>query len=88
MPPAQIRLFAISTCVHCKAVKKLLDQFEVAYEVVDVDLLDSDERTHVLEEVRRYNDQVSFPTMLIGEQVIIGNKSHKIKEALQALCGK
>ena len=44
--------------------------------------------THVLEEVRRYNNQVSFPTMLIGEQVIVGNKSHKIKEALQALCGK
>ena len=34
-----IKIYTLSTCVHCKATKKLLIECGVKYEFIDVDLL-------------------------------------------------
>ena len=39
----QVRLFTISTCFHCKALKKLLDDNEISYESTDVDLMSEED---------------------------------------------
>ncbi len=83
MIPPKARLFALSTCSHCKAVKKLLDQYDIEVEMVDVDQLESDSRKAVLAEVKQYNQRISFPTTVIGDTVIVGNKAEKIKKALR-----
>jgi glutaredoxin-like protein NrdH len=79
-PP--VKLFALSTCGHCRNARRLLDTNEVTYDVVEVDLTFDDERKAVLEEVKKYNPNVSFPTILIGETVIVGYKEQEIKQAL------
>ena len=78
----KVTLFSLSTCSHCKATKKLLSECEVAYEFTDVDLLQGDERKAILEDVKSYNPKCSFPTIIIGEKVIVGYKENEIKEAL------
>lgn len=83
MPTPHVKLYALSTCSHCKSVKKLLDASNADYETVDVDLLEEDERKSVLEEVKQYNQRVSFPTIVIDDKVIVGNKGDKIRAALQ-----
>jgi glutaredoxin len=40
------------------------------------------ERRDMLEEVRKLNNRCSFPTIVIGDQVIVGYKENDIKEAL------
>jgi glutaredoxin-like protein NrdH len=75
-------IYTLSTCSHCKATKKLLDDCRVQYEFTDVDLLEGDERAAVLEEVRKLNPRCSFPTIIIGDKVIVGYKEDEIKEAL------
>ncbi len=54
----------------------------VQYEFTDVDLLQGDERKAILEEVKKFNPRCSFPTVIIGEKVIVGYKEDEIKEAL------
>ena len=40
------------------------------------------ERQAILEEVRKFNPKCSFPTIIIGNRVIVGHKEDEIKEAL------
>lgn len=77
-----VQIYSLSTCSHCKATKKLLDHCAVKYEFTDVDLLDGEERMAILEDVRRWNPQCSFPTIIIGDKVIVGYREDEIREAL------
>ena len=78
----QVKLYSLSTCSHCKSTKRLLDECNVQYDVTDVDLLQGEERTAILEDVKSLNPKCSFPTIKIGDKVIIGYKENEIKEAL------
>ncbi|MCP4111058.1 MAG: glutaredoxin family protein [Desulfobacteraceae bacterium] len=79
---SSVQIYTLSTCSHCKATKKFLDDCTVKYEFVDVDMLHGEERSAILEDVRKYNPRCSFPTIIIGENVIVGFKENEIKEAL------
>ena len=78
-----IKLYSLSTCSHCKAVKNLLDEINADYEKVDVDQLEILDKASAIAEVKRLNPRCSFPTLLIGDQVIVGHKEEEIKEALK-----
>jgi glutaredoxin len=54
----------------------------VVFDAIDVDMLQGEERTAIIEEVKKVNPNCSFPTILIGDQVIVGFKENEIKEAL------
>jgi glutaredoxin-like protein NrdH len=82
MSEKQIKLYSLSTCSHCKSTKKLLNDCTVLYEFVDVDLLEGEERQAILEDVRKFNPKCSFPTIIIGDKIIVGFKEKEIKEAL------
>jgi glutaredoxin-like protein NrdH len=82
MSEKQIKLYSLSTCSHCKSTKKLLNDCTVLYEFIDVDLLEGEERQAILEDVRKFNPKCSFPTIIIGDKVIIGFKEEEIKGAL------
>jgi glutaredoxin-like protein NrdH len=78
----KIKMYTLSTCIHCKNAKKFLDDCKVRYEFEDVDLLAGDERKKVMEEVRKINAACSFPTIVVGGRVIVGFKEEELREAL------
>jgi len=82
MTDKNVKIFSLSTCSHCKSTKKLLSECTVKYDFVDVDLLEGDERKAILADVKKFNPKCSFPTVIIGETVIVGYMEEKIKEAL------
>jgi glutaredoxin-like protein NrdH len=82
MTQEPVKVFSLSTCSHCKSTKKLLNECTVKYEFVDVDLLEGDERKAILEDIKKFNPKCSFPTIIIGDKVIVGYKENEIKEAL------
>ena len=82
MDQPKVFLYALSTCGHCRNAKRLLDDHDVKYDFIDVDLVPQSELKPVLEEVRKYNPQTSFPTILIGDKVIVGDRETEILEAL------
>lgn len=75
-------MYTLSTCSHCKATKRFMDKHDVPYEFTDVDLLHGAERAAAIEDVKRLNPQCSFPTIIIGDQVIVGFDEDKIREVL------
>lgn len=77
-----VKIYTLSTCSHCKATKKLLDDCRVKYELTDVDLLDQEERTAILADVKKLNPRCSFPTIVIGDKIVIGYQEDEIKDAL------
>jgi glutaredoxin-like protein NrdH len=77
-----VKIYTLSTCSHCRATKKFLNDCQVRYEFTDVDLLEGAERQAILEEVKKLNPRCSFPTIIIGDRVIVGYKEDEIKEAL------
>ena len=78
----KIKIYTLTTCSHCKATKRFLDECSVQYDFTDVDMLKGEERQAILDDVRKLNPRCSFPTIIIGEKVIVGFKENEIKEAL------
>jgi len=54
----------------------------VKYEFTDVDLVPEDERKAILVDVMKLNPECSFPTIIIGNTVIVGFHEAKIRAAL------
>ena len=79
---AKVKMYTLSTCSHCKATKQFMNDNEVDYEYVDVDLLDGEDRRSIMEEVKKINSHLSFPTIIIGERIIIGFREEEIREVL------
>ena len=77
-----VKMYTLSTCSHCNAVKKLLSDCAVKYEFIDVDLLSGEERRAIVEDVKKINPICSFPTIIIGDKIIVGFRENDIREAL------
>ena len=77
-----IKIYTLSTCGHCKSTKRFLEECKIKFEFEDVDLLEGEERKAILEEVKKWNPNCSFPTIVIGDKVIVGYKEDEIREAL------
>lgn len=80
----KVFLYALSTCIHCKNTKKFLESSNVDFDYIYLDKLSGQEREDVLNEVKKYNSKLSFPTLVIDDsKVIVGFKKDEILEALQ-----
>lgn len=82
MTTPDVKIYSLSTCGHCKATKRFLSECNVVYDFVDVDVLEGEERSAILEDVKKLNPKCSFPTIQIGGKVIVGFREDEIKEAL------
>ena len=77
-----VKIYTLSTCSHCKATKKFLNDIGIKFKCTDVDLLEGSERENVLKEVVKYNPQRSFPTIIVGDKIIVGFQEAEIRKAL------
>ncbi|HPV49334.1 MAG TPA: glutaredoxin family protein [Smithellaceae bacterium] len=78
----KVKIYALTTCSHCKAAKKFLNDHNIEFETTDVDILKDEARTAALDEVIQYNPERSFPTIIIGEKIINGFRENDNREAL------
>jgi glutaredoxin len=78
----KVFIYALSTCVWCKRTKEFLKDSGIAYEFVDVDLAEGEEREKIDEEMSKVGG-FSYPTVVVdGKKVIRGFRVEEIKEAL------
>jgi len=79
----KIRLFALSTCIWCRKLRRLLDSLGVAYEYVYVDLLEGNAKKETIAEMSRYNPNESYPTLVIDDTTcIVGFEEDEIRQKL------
>lgn len=79
---SKVKIYTLSTCSHCKAAKKFLNDCGIKFKFTDVDLLEGSKRDNILQEIVKYNPQRSFPTIIIGDKIIIGFREAEIRQAL------
>ena len=79
---SDIEFYGLSTCMWCKKSKAILDEKKIDYNPILVNELEGDEKEKVRSRVRELNPAMSFPTLKIGEKVIIGHHPEEIEEAL------
>jgi len=78
-----VKVYSLSTCPWCKKVKKYLDDNNVQYDVIEVDLTKGEEQKKALEEVEKLTGKRSFPVTVINEKAITGFKQEEIDGALK-----
>ena len=78
---ADIQFYGLSTCAHCKNARSYLEECGESFECVYVDKLEGEARKAIIEEVKKHNPSVSFPTMVINGIVVIGYNKEKIDKA-------
>jgi glutaredoxin-like protein NrdH len=79
----KIKLYTLSTCSHCLRTKRFFKDAGIEAEVTDVDLLAGEERQQVMDEVRKLNPDCTFPTICIGDKVVVGFNEERIRKALE-----
>lgn len=82
MKQCDVKLYSLSTCSHCKDTKEFLTQCGINYDCVDIDKLDPEQRKISLEKIKKLNPECTFPTIVIGDKVVVGFKKDEIKEDL------
>lgn len=63
----------------------MLTKRRTTFRTIYVDMLIGQERSDTLRELKRINPAVSFPTLRIGENVIVGFKAEEIEKALDEI---
>jgi glutaredoxin len=80
----KVVMYAISTCAWCKMTKKFLNDSNVEYEYVDVDLTGDEDHEKIREDIIKKGGEPSYPTLIVDNKTVIsGYRKDKIKEALE-----
>ncbi|MBU0684575.1 MAG: glutaredoxin family protein [Thermoplasmatota archaeon] len=77
------KVYALSTCPYCKRTRRFLDDHKIAYECIEVDLLDDAKQDEVLEEIEKLTGRRSFPVVVVGKEIIVGHDESKLKKVLK-----
>lgn len=78
----KLKIYTLSTCVHCKALKRFLNKNKIKYDYVDVDLLNGTEKDRVMREVFSLTRGYRFPTIVVGDDVMVGFYEDRLREML------
>ena len=80
----KVLMYAISTCAWCKMTKKFLNENNVEYEYVDVDLTSDKDHEKIREDITSRGGEPSYPTIIVDEKTVItGFRKDMLKEALE-----
>jgi glutaredoxin-like protein NrdH len=77
-----VTIYALSTCIHCKHCKEYLDERGQPYECIYVDRLTGDERKQTIETIKKVNPNLSFPTVMVGDDVVVGFDKTELEKIL------
>jgi glutaredoxin len=77
-----IRLYALSTCPYCRMTKRYLDEHSIAYDMIEVDTLEGDEKQQAIDTVKELSGGTSFPVIVADGQVVVGFNKTKLAHIL------
>ena len=79
----KVFVYALSTCVWCKLTKQFLNDNNIEYEFVDVDLADEKDKDKIHETIQSKGGMLSYPTIVVDDNIVInGFRKDKLTEVL------
>jgi glutaredoxin-like protein NrdH len=79
----KVLMYAISTCGWCKRAKRMLNDMNVEYEYIDIDLCSIEDKERIREEITRRGGRLLYPTIIINDEILLTNPTEK--EVIEAL---
>ncbi|MGA3059416.1 MAG: glutaredoxin family protein [Candidatus Bathyarchaeia archaeon] len=80
----RVLVYALSTCVWCKMTKQFLNENNIQYEFVDVDLVEDEDKQKIHEIIQEKGGMISYPTTIVDDRIVItGFRKDKLKEELE-----
>lgn len=80
----KVLLYSLSTCAWCKMTKQFLEDNNVEFEYVDVDLCNEEDREKIRGDILRRGGELSYPTAIIDDKLLItGFRKDKLMKALE-----
>ena len=80
----KVFVYALSTCVWCKLTKQFLNENNIQYDFVNVDLEDEKDKQKIHETIQNMGGTISYPTTIVDDKVVItGFRKDKLKEVLE-----
>jgi glutaredoxin-like protein NrdH len=79
----KVTLYALSTCVWCKMTKQFLNDNNIEYEYIDVDLCEDEDKKKIHQLILSKGGALTYPTTIIDDKVVVtGFRKDQLKEAL------
>lgn len=79
-----IMLYTLSTCIWCKRLKSKLNENEIKYSYVDIDLIPFSEKEKIKKKLVEYRERLAFPMMFVnGEYIPNAEIDQKILELVK-----
>jgi glutaredoxin-like protein NrdH len=79
----KVVLYALSTCAWCKMTKQFLEDNNVEFAYVYVDLCEEEDKQKIRQQIQSKGGPLSYPTIIVDDNMLItGFRADKLKEAL------
>ena len=79
-----VLVYAISTCGWCKRAKNFLNDSDVEYEYIDIDLCNAKDKEEIKKDITKRGGSLAYPTLIIdGKILLTGAPQDKLKELLE-----
>jgi glutaredoxin len=78
----QVSMYTLSTCPWCRKTKKYFTDHKIQFKYVDYDLASVQEQEKIEQEMRSRGGPLSFPWVLIGDDLVVGWNPAKYEELL------
>lgn len=62
---------------------EFLARNRIEFSFINVDELEGAARREMVKEVKEFNKRCTFPTLVVGEQVVVGFKEAEVRETLK-----
>jgi len=80
-----ITILTLSTCMWCKKCKAWLKEHDIQYRYVDVDKIEFEKKSKILEYLRNnYQSRISYPYMICDNEVVVGYNPDKYEELMKS----
>jgi glutaredoxin-like protein NrdH len=79
----KVVLYALSTCAWCKMTKQFLEDNDVEFVYVYVDLCEEEDKQKIRQQIQSKGGPLSYPTIIVDDNMLItGFRADKLNEAL------
>jgi len=80
----RILVYGISTCGWCKRAKKFLNDNNVEFEYVDIDLCSWEDKNKIRKDIQNRGGPLAYPTIIVDNKILLtGASSDKLREVLE-----
>ena len=78
-----VALYGLSTCGWCADAREFLTEQGIEFDYIYVDLLEGEELTRAVEDLKRWNPGMVFPvTVVDGKEAVVGFRRDRLTEVL------